>query len=73
MAKIQAPAWPATYRIVPLCACGRHRRRGDSEEADESVEHQPVVTSAEACICLVALEGLRFSGLVGALLNPFTR
>ena len=43
---------------------------GDFEEADETVEHRPVVTEDGACICLVALEGLRFGGLIGTLLNP---
>ena len=47
---------------------------GDFDEADESVEHRPVVTPDQACICLIALEGrVRMSGVVGALLNPFVR
>lgn len=47
---------------------------GDFEEADESVEHRPVVTPDRECICLIALEGrVRMSGIVGALLNPFVR
>jgi len=47
---------------------------GDFEEADESVEHRPVVTPDAACICLIAIEGrVRMSGVVGALLNPFVR
>ncbi|MBI1201218.1 MAG: anti-sigma factor [Rhodopseudomonas sp.] len=47
---------------------------GDFEEADESVEHRPIVSDDEACICLVALEGrLKLSGFMGALLNPFVR
>jgi len=47
---------------------------GDFEEADESIEHRPVVSGDEACVCLIALEGqLKLSGLAGALLNPFVR
>ncbi|MGN6571375.1 MAG: ChrR family anti-sigma-E factor [Pseudolabrys sp.] len=47
---------------------------GDFEEADEGVEHRPIVGGDQQCICLVALEGrLRLSGLMGALLNPFVR
>ena len=30
---------------------------GDFDEADESVEHNPVVEEGDACICLVALQG----------------
>jgi putative transcriptional regulator len=47
---------------------------GDFEEADEAVEHRPVVTPEGECICLVALEGkLKLSGILGALLGPFIR
>ncbi len=47
---------------------------GDFEEADDSVEHRPVVGKDKACICLVALDGqLKLSGWMGALLNPFVR
>ncbi len=47
---------------------------GDFEEADDDIEHRPVVGKGQTCICLVALEGrLKLSGFVGALLNPFVR
>lgn len=49
-------------------------RAGDFEEADEGVEHRPVVGDDQHCICLVALDGrLKLSGVIGALLNPFVR
>lgn len=47
---------------------------GDFEEADDDVEHRPIVGKDMACVCLVALEGqLKLSGFIGALLNPFVR
>lgn len=47
---------------------------GDFEEADDDVEHRPVVGQDGTCICLVALEGqLKLSGFIGTLLNPFVR
>lgn len=47
---------------------------GDFEEADNDVEHRPIVGKDMACICLVALDGqLKLSGFIGALLNPFVR
>lgn len=47
---------------------------GDLEEADGSIEHQPVVTDNEECICLVAMNGnLRLLGVMGRLLQPFVR
>lgn len=47
---------------------------GDIDEADETVEHQPIVAPGEDCICLVAMEGqLRLLGIVGRLLQPFVR
>jgi len=49
-------------------------RAGDFEEADEGIEHRPVVGDDQECICLVALDGrLKLSGVIGALLNPFVR
>jgi putative transcriptional regulator len=49
-------------------------RAGDFEEADEGIEHRPIVGDDQPCICLVALDGkLKLSGLIGALLNPFVR
>lgn len=47
---------------------------GDIDEADGSVEHQPIVELGEDCICLVAMEGkLQLLGLVGRVLQPFVR
>lgn len=47
---------------------------GDLDEADNTVEHQPIVAAGEDCICLVAMEGkLRLLGLVGRVLQPFVR
>lgn len=47
---------------------------GDLEEADGSVEHQPIVEDGDVCICLVAMDGqLRLKGFVGWLLQPFVR
>lgn len=46
---------------------------GDVCEADPEVEHQPIADAEEGCICLIAMEGaLRFRGLLGTLLRPFT-
>ncbi len=46
---------------------------GDVCEADPEVEHQPVADARDGCICIIAMEGaLRFRGLLGTLLRPFT-
>jgi putative transcriptional regulator len=47
---------------------------GDFDEADESVEHNPVVEEGVACICLVALQGnIQLQGWMGRLLQPLVR
>lgn len=47
---------------------------GDLEEADDTVEHQPVVEDGAVCICLVAMDGqLMLSGFFGRLMQPFVR
>jgi putative transcriptional regulator len=47
---------------------------GDFDEADESVEHNPVVEEGVACICLVALQGsIALQGWIGRLLQPLVR
>ena len=47
---------------------------GDIDDADDSMEHDPVVDRGEECICLVAMQGdLRLSGLIGRLIQPFVR
>ncbi|MGV8839361.1 MAG: ChrR family anti-sigma-E factor [Bauldia sp.] len=45
--------------------------RGDVEEADEDIEHQPVAEAGEDCICLAVTDArLKFRG-VARLLQPF--
>lgn len=47
---------------------------GDIDEADDTVEHQPVVSAGEECICLVAMEGrLQLLGWMGRIMQPFVR
>ena len=47
-------------------------RRGDVEEADATVEHQPVAGPEEPCICLAVTDApLRFRGLIPRLAQPF--
>lgn len=44
---------------------------GDLAELEDDVVHQPIVDSAEDCICLIATEApLRFSSLLGRLMQP---
>ncbi|GEO85298.1 MULTISPECIES: ChrR family anti-sigma-E factor [Alphaproteobacteria] len=46
-------------------------RRGDLEEADESLQHQPVATSEEDCICLAVTDApLKFRSLLLRLVQP---
>jgi putative transcriptional regulator len=45
---------------------------GDVADLDEQVAHQPINDSGEDCICLIATDApLRFSGLMGRLVQPF--
>jgi putative transcriptional regulator len=47
---------------------------GDFDEADESVEHQPVVEGGIECICLVAMQGnIRLKSWMGRLIQPLVR
>lgn len=47
---------------------------GDFDEADDSVEHDPVVEDGDTCICLVALQGsIELRGVIGRLLQPLVR
>lgn len=47
-------------------------RAGDIEDADESTEHQPVITRGDECICLAVTEGsLRFRGWLPRVVQPF--
>ncbi len=44
---------------------------GDCIEADDEVEHQPLIDSDVDCICLAAFDGrLRLQGFFGRLLQP---
>lgn len=53
---------------------GGHFGAGDFDEADETVEHHPVVGEGETCICIVALHGqVRLKGWAGVLLQPLLR
>lgn len=48
--------------------------RGDFEDADPNVTHQPKVVSKEACLCVAALDGqIMLPGPLGRLLAPFVR
>jgi putative transcriptional regulator len=45
--------------------------RGDFQEADESLEHQPQAASHEDCICLAVTDApLRFKSLTAKILQP---
>ena len=47
---------------------------GDFDEADETVEHNPVVEEGIPCICLVALQGnIELQSVLGRLIQPFVR
>ena len=48
--------------------------RGDLEEADGDVLHQPRVVSDEPCLCVVALDGqIQLDGWLGRVMQPFVR
>ncbi len=47
---------------------------GDFDEADETVEHNPVVEDGVACICLIALQGnIQLQSRLGRLIAPLIR
>jgi putative transcriptional regulator len=47
---------------------------GDCDDADDSVDHDPVVETGEECVCLVAMEGnIRLLSFMGRLLQPLIR
>lgn len=47
---------------------------GDFDEADPTVEHDPVVEKGPDCICLVAMNGrLELQGILGKIMQPFVR
>lgn len=44
---------------------------GDLDEADDGIDHTPVVGEESECVCLAALEGdTRLHGILGRLLRP---
>ncbi|MCE7901186.1 MAG: transcriptional regulator [Gammaproteobacteria bacterium PRO9] len=44
---------------------------GDLDEADDAVDHQPIVGEESECICLAVVEGdTRLHGVLGRLLRP---
>lgn len=48
--------------------------KGDFEEADPKVTHQPRVVSPEPCLCVAALDGqIVLPGRLGRLLAPFVK
>jgi putative transcriptional regulator len=53
---------------------GGHFGPGDFDFGDGSDNHDVVVSSAEDCICLVAMQGdLKLHGMIGRLLQPLVR
>jgi putative transcriptional regulator len=47
---------------------------GDFDEADDTIEHQPVVEAGVECVCLVALQGqIQLKSWMGRLMQPFIR
>ena len=49
-----------------------HYVRGDLQEADGSLEHQPHAATGEDCICLAVTDApLRFSSLAARMVQPF--
>lgn len=47
---------------------------GDIDDADDDMEHDPVIEPGEECVCLVAMQGhLRLNSLLGRLIEPFVR
>jgi putative transcriptional regulator len=47
---------------------------GDCDDADDSVEHSPIVEDREECVCLVAMEGsIKLRSFLGRLIQPLVR
>jgi putative transcriptional regulator len=65
--------WTCVFQGAFRHQLGRYGA-GDFDEADESVEHDPVVEEGDTCICLVALRGsIELQGFFGRLLQPLVR
>ena len=63
---------------LTLVLCGAfsdetgHYGRGDFQEADETLKHQPHALAGEDCICLAVTDApLRFSSLAARMVQPF--
>lgn len=63
---------------LTLVLCGAfsdetgHYGRGDFQEVDETLEHQPHAVAGEDCICLAVTDApLRFSSLAARVVQPF--
>jgi putative transcriptional regulator len=53
---------------------GGHFGPGDFDFGDGSTDHEVMIDSTEACICLVAMQGeLKLNGILGRLLQPLIR
>lgn len=51
-----------------------HYRRGDVATATSDLEHQPVATPDDECLCFAVIDGpLRLTGPIGRLFNRFLR
>ena len=49
-----------------------HYGPGDFDEADDSIDHLPVVEDGVECVCLVAVQGqIRFKSWIGRIVQPF--
>jgi len=49
-----------------------HYGRGDLQEADETLQHQPHAADGDDCICLAVTEApLRFNSIAARLVQPF--
>ena len=65
--------WTCVFEGAFSHALGRYGS-GDFDEADESVEHDPVVDAEHGCVCLVALQGhIELQSWLGRLIQPFVR
>ena len=65
--------WTCVFEGAFTHALGRYGA-GDFDEADESVEHDPVVDAERGCVCLVALQGhIELQSWLGRLIQPFVR
>jgi putative transcriptional regulator len=47
---------------------------GDCDDADQDIDHSPVIDEGEPCICLVAMQGqIKMTGMLGRLIQPLIR